>query len=159
MALKIGSLAKTAREYFGTGIFSDNSSQPEPRPPLSILEQIHSSAKMNGPVFTPPGGNAQGADAQAMAAVKSVCLKLVPRAIHSGRQDIQKRNSKLHKQLFRKLTLKLTDASAYGILSGQNSCLWRYGLRSRRGVRSFHGFCSSPFFRIYHQSLPTSPNT
>ncbi|KIM99528.1 hypothetical protein OIDMADRAFT_19667 [Oidiodendron maius Zn] len=27
---------------------------------------------MNGPVFTPPGGNAQGADAQTMAAVKSM---------------------------------------------------------------------------------------
>jgi hypothetical protein len=30
---------------------------------------------MNGPIFNPPGGNAQGADAQTMAAVKSVRLK------------------------------------------------------------------------------------
>ena len=75
--LKISSLAKTAREYFGTGIFSDNSSHPEPRPPSLLLKPNHNSAKMNGPVFTPPGGNAQGADAQTMAAVKSVRPKLI----------------------------------------------------------------------------------
>ena len=100
---------------------------------------------MNPPAFTPPGGNAQAADPQTMAAVKSVRLSIPirtpPPNLHALR-DEERQPARVRHNYFKKLTFGVADASTHGILPREDCCLGRDGFRPRRRLRPLHGIRS-----------------
>jgi hypothetical protein len=78
---------------------------------------------MNGPMFTPPGGGGvDGADAQTMAAVRSVCVPFTSSILKSY-ASILMTSRLLHQSALRRCEARGSEASMGGLnLKGEGKC-------------------------------------